>query len=296
MTRKQQLFFCEKCIYRKMDMKQGLICELTGEKADFIGVCPNYKLDEQLQKRKGEKASFSSGDSGNKRIKPNKKRADLAILFVWLVMFFDILALGSSFIQYRMLISFQNGEDVSMQMFESNDLREQIVSVFHSIVYIASGVIFLMWFWRAYYNYGIRKRADFSNSWAVWAWVVPIISLFRPYQIMKEMYVGTSRLLKEYAGTFSDAKTGLLGIWWAFWIVSLVLSNIANRLSLKAETIDDFINYSLLDMVSSLFAIPLAIITVNIIKSYAAKEEELSVLEKQSLLGSTQTEKLGHEE
>jgi amino acid transporter len=51
MTRDEQLKFCKKCTNRKMDMKLGLLCSLTGEKADFEGECPNFHLDEQVVKQ-----------------------------------------------------------------------------------------------------------------------------------------------------------------------------------------------------------------------------------------------------
>jgi len=47
MTRDQQLQFCKKCIHREMDMKTGLLCGLTGEKANFISNCPTYVIDEK---------------------------------------------------------------------------------------------------------------------------------------------------------------------------------------------------------------------------------------------------------
>jgi hypothetical protein len=49
MTREEQLRYCKKCTNRKMDMKQGLLCSLTGEKAAFEGRCPDYDLDEQVK-------------------------------------------------------------------------------------------------------------------------------------------------------------------------------------------------------------------------------------------------------
>lgn len=45
MTREEQIVFCEKCVNRKMDLKQGLICCLTGEKATFQNECPDFKRD-----------------------------------------------------------------------------------------------------------------------------------------------------------------------------------------------------------------------------------------------------------
>jgi hypothetical protein len=51
MTREEQVFFCEKCLNRKMDMKQGLICNLTGEKATFQKECQDFKVDETIKER-----------------------------------------------------------------------------------------------------------------------------------------------------------------------------------------------------------------------------------------------------
>ena len=51
MTREEQIVFCKKCLNRKMDMKQGLICSLTGEKATFQDECVDFKLDETIKEK-----------------------------------------------------------------------------------------------------------------------------------------------------------------------------------------------------------------------------------------------------
>lgn len=51
MTREEQLVFCKKCTHREMDLKQGLICSLTKEKADFINYCKDYTLDPSYEER-----------------------------------------------------------------------------------------------------------------------------------------------------------------------------------------------------------------------------------------------------
>lgn len=45
MTREQQIRICEKCINRKPNLQQGLLCSLTGEKADFTEECQSFSLD-----------------------------------------------------------------------------------------------------------------------------------------------------------------------------------------------------------------------------------------------------------
>lgn len=49
MTREEQLVFCKKCLNRKMDVQQGLICKLTGQKADFESDCGDFDPDESVK-------------------------------------------------------------------------------------------------------------------------------------------------------------------------------------------------------------------------------------------------------
>ena len=50
MTRQEHLKFCKTCVNRKMDLKSGLICQLTGTIADFEKECSSYEKDEQAIK------------------------------------------------------------------------------------------------------------------------------------------------------------------------------------------------------------------------------------------------------
>lgn len=48
MTRNEHLEFCKKCLNRKFDSKQGIICNVTNEIADFEASCISFKLDETV--------------------------------------------------------------------------------------------------------------------------------------------------------------------------------------------------------------------------------------------------------
>ncbi|WP_196894770.1 hypothetical protein [Aureivirga marina] len=54
MTRKEHLRFCERCIKRELNMKIGLVCNLTGKHADFEKECENYELDTTVVETKNE--------------------------------------------------------------------------------------------------------------------------------------------------------------------------------------------------------------------------------------------------
>ncbi len=49
MTRDAQLAFCKKCTNRKMDLQNGMLCNLTDRKADFTGTCNDFNEDTEVQ-------------------------------------------------------------------------------------------------------------------------------------------------------------------------------------------------------------------------------------------------------
>ena len=220
------------------------------------------------------------GAKKNNAIKPNLKRAKTAELFIWLVMILDILSIVSSYLQYNLLKSLQNNEEVSDHMLTSNDTREQIIGILYLIVFITSAITFIQWFRRAYYNLNVRTNCDHSDGWAAGSWFVPIISLYRPYQIMKEMWNKTTSLIKTKTSDYAENGTMIIGLWWTLWIISNYIGNYVLKSAFKAETIENFLNSTIADMTMSILGIPLAILTVLIIKSYSQKEEKISELEK----------------
>lgn len=62
MTRQEHLQFCEKCLNRKFDVKQGLVCAITSKIADFEGSCNSYKLDSSVPEKKEEPVMVTGND------------------------------------------------------------------------------------------------------------------------------------------------------------------------------------------------------------------------------------------
>jgi len=54
MIKKEHLELCKKCTNRKFDPKHGLICNITGEIADFEETCKNFRLDESVAEETSE--------------------------------------------------------------------------------------------------------------------------------------------------------------------------------------------------------------------------------------------------
>lgn len=60
MDRAKQLEYCKKCTKQKFDPRQGIICGLTNQKADFESECEHFEIDKakivaEIEKQKNEK-------------------------------------------------------------------------------------------------------------------------------------------------------------------------------------------------------------------------------------------------
>jgi hypothetical protein len=207
-------------------------------------------------------------------LKPNGQRAKIAIMLLWIVLTVEIISLLSDYLQYDLLQTVANGGQITTETATDNDLRQKIIGIIYLILYVISGITFIRWFRRAYYNLHLKAETlSFTEGWAAGCWFVPIISLYRPYQIMKELYQETQTLLSKNDENYvQNLNTNSIGWWWALWIIASFLGQFIFRYSLKAETIDELITTTVASIAASIIGIPLAIITVKVIKDYAEIE------------------------
>jgi hypothetical protein len=214
--------------------------------------------------------------SGN--LRSNKQRARNAIMLIWIIMGLEVVLLISGYLQYELLNQWANGGEISIDSVDANDSREQILGIVYAIAYILSAVMFIQWFRRAYYNLHQKiNHLSHSEGWAAGAWFVPILNFFRPYQIMKELYNETKNILLKNGLNISKIfSTNLLALWWTLWIIGSFLGQAVSRLSRNAETIDEMTTMTMVSMASNIFGIPLALITIKVIKDYSNIEPLLN--------------------
>lgn len=271
MTRKERLVFCKKCQNRDFNLTKGILCKLTGAEADFNGDCPDFLMDEQ--------SSYIARPKDT--VRPNATRAKNAELFIWVVLAVGFVSFISSWMQYDLLTNVQNGGAYTDDQLTFNDLREFVMGILQLIIYLTSGVVFIMWFRRAYYNLGLRTTLAHDDGWAAGGWFVPIISLYRPYQMMQEIDQGTGLLIEKRSAKPEKDNGMLMGIWWVLWIASGIVSQLVFRRSLRAEGIADLLNTTMLDMISFVPDIPMGILAVLLVRKIADKEERLLQLEQE---------------
>lgn len=173
----------------------------------------------------------------------------------------------SGYLEYQLLSDYLHGTYVSREQAvadgEANDSRQLLVWAIYLIVFFVSGFLILRWIHRANYNARQLGADDltFTPGWAIGYYFIPIVSLFKPYKAMKEIWEASEDAADEDA----SGSNWLLPTWWTLWIVSSLLGQISLRMTTRASEIDQLMNLNLLNQVANLVDIPLALVFLSIV-------------------------------
>ena len=131
---------------------------------------------------------------------------------------FAILADFYSYFSYFLAFLSYANPPLGHNPIESILLSELITGVARLvkfIIFIILGVTFLRWIYRINRNLHTLsgEQLTFTPGWSVGWYFIPIANLFKPYQVMKEIWRVSQR---------NESTTyALLSWWWFLWIVFL---------------------------------------------------------------------------
>jgi hypothetical protein len=118
---------------------------------------------------------------------------------------------------------------VSFQGSELDPLSMVVGAVYLSYIamLVVSMIVAGMWIYRAHANLRAAgmEGFEFSPSWAVGWFFVPLANLFKPFQAMRELW-NTSR---NELGGYTEETDPILRWWWGTWLFGNILSNIGSR-------------------------------------------------------------------
>ena len=153
----------------------------------------------------------------------------------------DAASVFAGYEQVRVLERLAAGEDVPPDEIAASDERYGWSGTLQMATYLLAVILWLVWFHRAYANSPKLAATDrrFGTGWAVGAWFVPILNLFRPKQIANDIWRASDP--DPPAGVpFGDWPVSMLvHVWWAAWLVFSLVSNFATRFLFRAETVED---------------------------------------------------------
>jgi hypothetical protein len=171
-----------------------------------------------------------------------------------------------------------NGGDVSLKFLTLVNSFGGLLTLVNILVLITTGILFMFWFRRAYTN--VHKLGigwlRWKPGWAVGAWFVPVISLYVPYQIMRDIWSATAYSIRKDFDT-SRFNADIIGWWWALFIVANVLTGLLARLELLSgnDEASLFIRLQYISLFSNLLSAAGALITIRMVRQYSVMEEIL---------------------
>ncbi len=206
--------------------------------------------------------------------RPNKERAKQIVIVLIISLIIALASIVSSYLQILLLEDLNTGIVISDSVADANDNREIALAITQFIMIIVGAIFFIRWFRRAYYNMGLRTTTEHTEGWAAGAWFIPILNLFRPYQIMSEMWKFTSSQL-EIGGSNVNKAHSIVGVWWFLWLINSFTGTVASRIG-DEYTIDGLLLASKGMIFSLVVGFPLALAAIYMIRSYDEMEQELN--------------------
>ncbi|NQV06472.1 DUF4328 domain-containing protein, partial [bacterium] len=108
----------------------------------------------------------------------------------------------------------------------ATDQRQTVIAFIQLAGTLVAGGLFIIWTRRAYRNlWGLGTRGmRFRPGWAVGSWLVPIINLFRPKQIVDDIHRASDPALPVGSMSWRGSPVpALFHVWWALWVVGGVI-------------------------------------------------------------------------
>ncbi len=272
---------CQVCLNRKSNYTgYDDICNLRGKQMDFTTYCPDFVLDKSA-KISNEDDEITTENIKDVPIKSTKSKANLAILFIGLVALTDLsLIIGFAW-RYILISKKLKADNIDDDILSFSDWLIQLFSVLHIILFIVSGIFFIRWLLGIYNNLDAKSiKPRHSKAMVIWSWIIPVINLYYPYQILKDFDSKLSRLIKLKKQDYIAPVSSIIGLWWTLWI----LDNFFNRIVFRmpTNTLEELKSDALVEIFLYAFDIVLVIVVIKMIQNFIKKEEILYKLEHKS--------------
>ncbi len=202
-------------------------------------------------------------------VKDNTGRAKTVIIVYYYWIGVTVVSLLAGCYQLYVLEKKREGENVHEDITQLSEWAQKIIGFYKFGFSVALLVVFLNWFRRAYGNLHRLDAGQLRHKekMAVWSWFIPVINLYRPAQIMLEIWTGTQVKIQKMDPSFVLKKGAPLILSW--WLLTL-LPLLARPVRLTAA------DHITAVMIADALEIPLALLVMLIIRKVSAMEAILA--------------------
>jgi Domain of unknown function (DUF4328) len=173
--------------------------------------------------------------------RPLRTRATLTRVTLALMTLACIVAVVFDVAERSLVARVGSGEPVDFAELAASDDRQLAISLVQGALWIFGAAFFIAWLHRAYRNLEAlgAEGLRYGPGWAIGAWFVPILNLFRPAQIVRDVWRGSHPYLADPLAWRDTAVPLTFALWWAAHLLSGVFGGIGGSLRLSAEEAAD---------------------------------------------------------
>lgn len=213
------------------------------------------------------------------RPEPLADRGRIAALLIGLVVLAALGSLWADTQQLDLLNRAAEGERFTLAEAQDSDDRVATMALIYAISGVLAGITFLLWYSRAYRNVealGV-SRPRWGRRWAIAYWFIPIVNLFRPKQVMNDIWRGSDPKLSVHTITVEKHPVSpLLHWWWAAWLLSVWVANFAIRRTFENDvpSIDNLRTEATAYVVTDVADVIAGVLAILVIRRITARQEE----------------------
>jgi Domain of unknown function (DUF4328) len=219
---------------------------------------------------------MSSPDIGFERYRPLGRRARWARIALVTMIAAAVIAVLSGLREYVLLERLET-DLVTAEELEASDRRQQVVAFSQLAVYIFAAIFFIRWLHRAYANIVPlgAQYPRYSTGTAIWSWFVPILNLWRPKQVINDVWRASDpeAPVDQGATWQRDDPPLLYGVWWTAWVLLTFAYNADFRIYLRAETLDELQFSSLFTVVTDGASVLAALLAIAVVHRTTERQE-----------------------
>jgi hypothetical protein len=190
------------------------------------------------------------------------------IVVLWLAAGISLVAAIGDFAEQQMFQRTLDGGYVSLTEARASDDRQALIGLVQGAILLTTAVLFILWLRRCYANLdGLGGRRRYSVRWAIWGWFVPVMSLWRPKQIVNDLLSCDPR---------PHSRT-IVNWWWAFFLVSNWVAGSSARLLFGDSTPQDLHDAAVARAVSDVIQIGGAVLAIFVVRRLTAGQESARI-------------------
>jgi len=134
---------------------------------------------------------------------------------------------------------------------------------------VVIALTWLLWMRRLRANVvALGRRPEYRPAWIFWGWVTPILSYFRPYQVIADLWRGS----KPDLGVGSGEPPRYYLAWWIMFVISGQISQGIVRSLHEPESLEELQSLVDLLVVMDLIQVPSLVLAVMVIRSLTRRQ------------------------